>query len=154
MSTLPIVCLPKNKRTIGKGLAAAAILVLVAAAQPSRSVWDGVYTSEQAKRGEAAYSEQCANCHGLALNGGEMAPPLTGGEFMSNWNGLTVGDLFDRIRTTMPADAPGKLNRDKTADILAHILRINQFPAGSMELPRQSEVLKDIRFEANKPEKK
>ena len=83
-----------------------------------------------------------------------MAPPLTGGEFMSNWNGLTVGDLFDRIRTTMPADAPGKLNRDKTADILAHILRINQFPAGSMELPRQSEVLKDIRFEANKPEKK
>ena len=133
---------------------AAAALVIVAAAQPSRSVWDGVYSAEQARRGADLYADQCSSCHGLALNGGEMAPPLSGGEFMSNWNGLTVGDLFDRIRTTMPADAPGKLGRDKSADILAHILSVNQFPAGSMELPRQSEVLKDIRFEATKPEKK
>ena len=120
-------------------------------AQSSRSVWDGVYTQEQAKRGEAAYAQECASCHGLALNGGEMAPPLTGGEFMSNWNGLTAGDLFDRIRTTMPADAPGKLNREKTADILAQILSANQFPAGSTELPHQSEILKEIRIEASKP---
>ena len=83
-----------------------------------------------------------------------MAPPLTGGEFISNWNGLTVGDLFDRIRTTMPADAPGRLNRDKTADILAQILSANQFPPGTAELPRQSEVLKEIRIEATKPETK
>ena len=131
-----------------------AVLVLAAFAQPSRSVWDGVYTADQAKRGADAYSQECAECHGLALNGGEMAPPLSGGEFMSNWNGLTVGDLFDRIRTSMPADNPGKLSRDKIADILAHILSVNQFPAGSMELPRQSEVLKDIRIEASKPEKK
>jgi len=125
--------------------------VFGAFAQSSRSVWDGVYTQEQAKRGEAAYAQECASCHGLALNGGEMAPPLTGGEFMSNWNGLTAGDLFDRIRTTMPADAPGKLNREKTADILAQILSANQFPAGSTELPHQSEILKEIRIEASKP---
>lgn len=127
------------------------ILAFGAFAQSSRSVWDGVYTQEQAKRGEAAYAQECASCHGLTLNGGEMAPPLTGGEFMSNWNGLTAGDLFDRIRTTMPADAPGKLNREKTADILAQILSANQFPAGSTELPHQSEVLKEIRIEASKP---
>lgn len=125
-------------------------MFIAAAQQPSRSVWDGVYTADQAKRGADLYADQCSSCHGLALNGGEMAPPLTGGEFMSNWNGLTVGDLFDRIRTTMPADAPGKLNRDKTADILSHILAVNMFPAGKTELPRQSEVLKDIRFEAQK----
>ena len=117
-------------------------------------MWDGVYTNEQAKRGEALYAEQCASCHGLTLNGGEMAPPLTGGEFSSNWNGLTLGDLFDRIRTTMPANSPGQLNREKTADILAEILSVNQFPAGSAELPRQSEVLKEIRFEATKPQAK
>lgn len=127
------------------------VLALATFAQSSRSVWDGVYTKEQAKRGEATYAQECASCHGLALNGGEMAPPLTGGEFMSNWNGLTVGDLFDRIRTTMPADAPGKLNREKTADILAQILSVNQFPAGSTELPHESEVLKEIRIEASKP---
>ena len=83
-----------------------------------------------------------------------MAPPLTGGEFISNWNGLTVGDLFDRIRQTMPADRPGSLNREKDADIVAHILSMNQFPAGAQELERQTEALKQIRIEANKPEKK
>lgn len=144
-----IVCLRKNK--LLKAAAALSVLVFIAAAQqPSRSVWDGIYTADQARRGADLYADQCASCHGLSLNGGEMAPPLTGGEFMSNWNGLTVGDLFDRIRTTMPADAPGKLNRDKTADILANILSVNMFPAGKTELPRQSEVLKDIRFEAQK----
>jgi mono/diheme cytochrome c family protein len=117
-------------------------------------VWDGVYTEEQARRGDTAYAQECASCHGLTLNGGEMAPPLTGGEFISNWNGLTAGDLFDRIRTTMPANAPGRLNREKTADILARILSVNQFPPGAMELPRQSEVLKDIRIEATRPERK
>jgi quinoprotein glucose dehydrogenase len=129
-------------------------VVYAAFAQTSRSVWDGVYTKEQAKRGEALYAQECASCHGLTLNGGEMAPPLAGGEFMSNWNGLTVGDLFDRIRTTMPANAPGQLNREKTADILAEILSVNQFPAGSAELARQSEALKEIRLEAAKPKEK
>src|SRR3974390_557036 len=91
-------------------------------AQPQdRSVWDGVYTTEQSKRGEAAYAEKCASCHGAALGGGESAPPLTGGEFMANWSGLTVGDLFNRIRTTMPADRPGNLKRREAADILAYM---------------------------------
>lgn len=116
-------------------------------------MWDGVYTQEQAKRGQAVYSQECASCHGLALNGGEMAPPLTGGEFLSNWNGLTLGDLYDRIRTTMPADGPGRLSREKDADVLAHILAVNQFPAGSMELPHQSEILREIRIEPAKPER-
>jgi mono/diheme cytochrome c family protein len=131
-----------------------AVFVLTAAAQTSRSVWDGVYTAEQARQGADLYADQCASCHGLALNGGEMAPPLTGGEFMSNWNGLTVGDLFDRIRSTMPANAAGTLNRDKTAEILADILSVNGFPAGSTELPRQTEALKQIAINAVKPEKK
>lgn len=127
------------------------ILATAAFAQTSRSVWDGVYTSDQAKRGAVLYSAECASCHGLALNGGEMAPPLTGGEFLSNWNGLTVGDLFDRIRQSMPADRPGSLSREKDADILAHILSVNQFPAGTAELDRRVETLRQIRIEAAKP---
>ena len=119
-------------------------------AQTSRSVWDGVYTSGQAKRGEALYQSNCASCHGTALNGGESAPPLTGGEFTSNWNGLTLGDLFERIRVSMPADSPGKLTREQDADILAFMLSVNQFPAGSTELERRTEVLRQIRFEAIK----
>ena len=62
----------------------------------AKSVWDGVYTEAQAKRGAAGYAEQCASCHGDQLTGGEMAPPLAGGEFLSNWNGLSAGELFER----------------------------------------------------------
>jgi len=120
-------------------------------AQPSRSVWDGVYTAEQAQRGSKLYANECASCHGTALNGGESAPPLTGGEFFSNWNGLTVGDLFERIRVSMPADKPGKLSREQDADILAFMLNVNQFPEGKTELDHRTEVLKQIRFEAAKP---
>jgi S-disulfanyl-L-cysteine oxidoreductase SoxD len=132
---------------------AGALGVICAQSSTERSVWDGVYTAEQAKRGEALYANNCASCHGSALGGGESAPPLTGGEFFANWNGLTLGDLFDRIRVSMPADRPGKLGREQNADVLAFMLSVNQFPAGKTELEHQSEVLKQIRFEAEKPRK-
>ena len=120
----------------------------VLTAQTTRSVWDGVYTSAQAERGAVLYANNCASCHGSALGGGESAPPLTGGEFSSNWNGLTLGDLFERIRISMPADRPGKLTREQDADILAFMLRVSEFPPGKVELERQTEALKQIRIEA------
>ena len=128
-------------------IAAITLSAAAIAAHVSRSVWDGVYTAEQAQRGEALYTRQCARCHGAQLTGGEAAPPLAGGDFLSNWNGLTVGDLFERVRISMPADRPGQLTREQNADILAHILRANQFPAGKSELEQQAEVLKQIRIE-------
>jgi mono/diheme cytochrome c family protein len=124
------------------------------ASSDSRSVWDGVYTEEQAKRGEPVYHKECAPCHGDSLAGGESAPPLSGGAFLANWNGLTLGDLFDRIRKTMPQNAPGKLSRQQNADVLAYALSVNKFPAGKTELSRQTEFLKEIRFQSNKPEPK
>jgi len=117
----------------------------------TRSVWDGVYTDDQAKRGEAVYHKECAACHGELLTGGESSPPLTGGSFQANWNGLTLGDLFDRIRKTMPLTSPGRLTRQQGADVLAFMLSMNKFPAGKTELYRQSEMLKEIRFESKKP---
>ena len=115
-----------------------------------RSVWDGVYTKEQAKRGQPLYVEHCGACHGDAMTGGESAPPLAGAEFMSNWNGLTAGDLFERIRKTMPLNKPGKLSREINADILAYILNFNEFPAGDIELGHAVEVLKEIQIDARK----
>jgi S-disulfanyl-L-cysteine oxidoreductase SoxD len=127
--------------------------VTSAQSSPERSVWDGVYSAEQANRGEALYANNCASCHGSALGGGESAPALSGGEFFANWNGLTLGDLFDRIRVSMPADRPGKLSREQNADILAFMLSVNQFPSGTTELEHRTEVLKQIRFDAEKPRK-
>lgn len=120
----------------------------------SRSVWDGVYTEEQAKRGEEVYKKECAACHGAELTGGESAPPVTGGVFQANWNGLTLGDLFDRIRKTMPQGKPGSLTRQQDSDVLAFLLSVNKFPPGKTELYRQSEMLKEIRFETKKPASK
>ena len=146
-------------------LAACAGLLSIAAARSvlcaqestvteTRSVWDGAYTEEQAKRGEALYQKECKSCHGVALAGGESSPPLTGGAFLSNWNGLTLGDLFERIRKTMPLNAAGKLNRQQNADVLAFVLSANKFPSGKTELSRQTEFLREIRFEAVRPDQK
>lgn len=122
--------------------------------QPSHNVWDGVYTQAQAQRGQPLYGEHCASCHGATLEGGESAPALAGAEFLSNWSGLTAGDLFERMRTSMPQNKPGKLSREVNADILAYMFSMNQFPAGKTELSHATEVLKDIRIDATKPEKK
>jgi len=116
-----------------------------------RTVWDGVYTEEQAKRGADVYKQQCVRCHGETLEGnGEGAGPLTGIVFMSMWNGLTLGDLFDRLRLTMPQDKPGTLSRENGADVIAYVLNFNRFPAGKTELAREAERLRQIRFEATK----
>jgi len=120
----------------------------------SRSVWDGVYTQEQAERGHSLYNEHCTSCHGDALAGGEVAPPLAGGDFLANWNGLTVGDLFERIRRSMPQNDPGRLSRQQDADVLTYILSFNKFPAGKTELAHNTELLKQIRIEATKPDPK
>ena len=121
---------------------------------PPRSVWDGVYTDAQAGKGQQLYNQHCMVCHGGSLTGGEQAPPLAGGEFLANWNGLTVGDLFDRIRTSMPLNNPQSLNRETNAAILSYILNVNRFPAGQAELPSRSEMLKLIRLEAEQPSAK
>jgi mono/diheme cytochrome c family protein len=144
-----------NLRTAGLaalGLAVAgARSPAIRAQEPTRSVWDGVYTEAQAKRGEAIYRQSCASCHGVALEGIETAGPLAGARFTSNWNGVTVGDMAERVRVSMPHDRPGTLTRQQTADVLAYVFSVNRLPAGKVELARQTELLKQIRFEATKP---
>ncbi len=126
---------------------------LALAFQGPRTVWDGVYSGEQAKRGEQLYHKECAMCHGPHLTGGESAPPLTGGEFLSNWSGLSVGDLAERIRKTMPSSKPGKLSRQENADVIAFVFSVNEFPAGKAEMSEKPELLKEIRIEMTKPER-
>lgn len=119
--------------------------------QPSRSVWDGVYTQEQAMRGKEIYSRECTQCHAGDLSGVDEAPPLAGGAFLSNWDSLTVGDLSERVRISMPPNKQGRLTRQQIADTLSYLLSFNSFPAGKTELDHKTEVLKQIRIEATKP---
>jgi mono/diheme cytochrome c family protein len=133
------------------GLASAAPVHSVLRAQATGSVLDGVFTEEQAKRGETTYSTSCASCHGPSLAGTEMAPPLTGKSFVDNWTDTTISDLFQKIGVAMPADDPGSLKAEQTADIVAHILAVNKFPAGKTELGTGADALKEIKIVAAKP---
>jgi mono/diheme cytochrome c family protein len=121
-----------------------------AVAAQEKSQWDGVFSAEQAKRGEPLYGQYCSSCHGPDLAGGEMAPGLVGGDFAANWNDLSLGQLFDRIRTSMPQNNPGSLSRQQNADILSFILLKGTAPAGAAELPTQTEVLNTIKYVATK----
>jgi mono/diheme cytochrome c family protein len=113
-------------------------------------VLDGVYSATQAARGSDGFARNCAICHGASLGGMGEAPALVGAQFISDFNGLSVGDLFERIRTTMPLNNPGGLSRDQYADILAFMLKSNGYPVGSRELYRRTEYLNVIRFEPPK----
>jgi mono/diheme cytochrome c family protein len=131
-----------------KIILAVAFVLGLAAAQSPASVWDGVYSDGQAGRGAALYHTACASCHGDKLQGKGQTPALTGPDFMMDWSGMTVGDLFDKMQTSMPADKPGSLSREQNASLVAYLLRANRVPSGMAELSSDAERLRQIRFEA------
>ena len=112
-------------------------------ARQARTAGDGVYTAAQATRGEAIYRTGCAACHGTTL-AGDLGPPLAGQGFLSVWGRQPLSDLFDKIRSTMPADTPGTLSRPQVADVVAYILQANQFPGGNVELGAGESALKQV----------
>jgi mono/diheme cytochrome c family protein len=115
------------------------------------SVADGVYTEEQAKRGATVYSEQCASCHGEKMEGvADLFPALTGDLFIKNWTGRSVGELYEKIATTMPALEPGSMQPDQVADVVADILSASKYPAGSTALAASVDPLKTIQIVAPK----
>ena len=120
-------------------------------AASAKTVWDGVYSEEQAKRGEKAYAEACSECHGQDLAGDGFAPALAGADFGNSWNSLSLGDLFDRIRISMPPANPNAVSNAQKADIVAYILKSNKIPAGTTDLPAQAESLKAIQYLTAKP---
>jgi len=127
------------------------VLMACAAATGARAgTWDGVYTDAQAERGHAAYMQNCGRCHGADLSGTFEIPPLVG-RFMPYWSGSSLDVLFDYISTAMPLGRPGSLSPATNADILAFILKSNNFPSGAKEL--SADGLKAIRLDAVKPAK-
>jgi mono/diheme cytochrome c family protein len=123
---------------------------VASAPEPNRSVLDGVYAEDQTRRGQAVYADACASCHAAALTGADVVPALVGQDFLSKWTGATAGELFERIRTTMPQAAPGSLTAQQYADVLAYIFSRNRFPAGSKPLESDVAALRMIRIETTK----
>ncbi len=115
-------------------------------ARQTQSVWDRIYTDEQADRGEALYRATCEGCHAPDLSGGKVVPELIGATFTDDWTGLTVGQLFERILLSMPEADPASVSRSEKADIVAFILRANGFPAGQRDLEPETDILDRFRF--------
>jgi len=116
------------------------------AAQAVKTTQDGVYSKEQAARGQATYTKSCAGCHGPELAGADTSPSLTGPDFNAGWKDLSADDLAERIRTTMPGDAPGSLSPTDVSDVIAFIFAKDGFPAGTTDLPSASAELKQIKI--------
>ena len=127
---------------VGMVTAALGATGLLAAA----SVWDGVYTEQQASRGKALYDKECASCHLETLQGDGLAPGLVGDAFTYRWQDGPVSDVFIVIKTTMPADRPSDLQDQEYADIIAYLLKKNNYPSGSSELSKNQADLKEIGF--------
>jgi S-disulfanyl-L-cysteine oxidoreductase SoxD len=137
--------------TMGLLTAALSFGVVRAEQATTKTVWDGVFTAEQAERGAEAYKTACSECHGGDLMGDGFAPALSGADFQGNWNDLSVGDLFERIRISMPPSGPSSVTPEQKADIVAHLMNMNKYPAGTTELEPKTEALKTIKIELKKP---
>lgn len=140
---------------LAAGVSLGIVLVVVAGVTPGasqmQSVWDRIYTDDQADRGEVFYRMACESCHAPDLSGGKVVPELIGDTFTEDWDGLTVGRLFERVLRSMPEDDPASVSRGEKADILAFILRVNGFPSGVLDLKPQTELLDRVTFDAVQP---
>jgi S-disulfanyl-L-cysteine oxidoreductase SoxD len=127
------------------------VVLLLPLAAEARTTDDGVYSAAQAARGEAVYARSCASCHGAALDGSGQAPALADADFAREWKDQPLSDLFERIRGTMPGDAPGTLQAADVADVLAFMLKKGGHPAGDADLPADPAALKPIAFAGRRP---
>jgi S-disulfanyl-L-cysteine oxidoreductase SoxD len=111
-----------------------------------KSTQDGVYTEAQSERGAATAKTTCAACHGRTMKGGMLGPSVVGDTFKGNYSGRPLGELFEKIQVTMPQNNPGTLTPETTADLVAFILKLNEFPAGEAEIPADLEAVNKITF--------
>ena len=144
---------PLNRCVIAAAAVFAAAAINAAAfgqAAAGKTVWDGVYADAQSKRGEEVSKTSCVTCHGDELAGSDLAPALKGDDFRAAWAGRTVGELFEKVQTTMPADNAGSLKPQQSADVVAYMFKINEYPAGASGLASEMAALKQINITGKK----
>lgn len=123
------------------------------------TVWEGVYSAEQAARGGEVYRQRCRKCHrrdlsgdgALQGDGSEVVPSLVGFSFEQRWDGVTVADMFLTVSRAMPWDAPGTVSPQQNIDVVSYLLEMNGIPAGAAELPADTERLDRIGITAQPP---
>jgi hypothetical protein len=72
----------------------------------------------------------CAECHELE--------DFTHEDFRFEWNGVSLYEFFETIRTTMPDENPGTLTRAQYVDVVTYVLKLNELPEGPTEFSADS----------------
>lgn len=121
------------------------------------SIWAGVADQEQADRAKKVYSGNCAKCHGRNGNGaGEPdqpeSPAVARDPFFTKWEGQSLADLFDYVRSTMPQDNPGSRSDQDYIDAIVHMLVLSEVPLADTELPPDPEILAGYTIDAKPAE--
>ena len=127
------------------------------AAAEAVSIWTGIANQEQADRAKTTYSGNCAKCHGRNGNGaGEPdqpeSPSIARGPFLTKWEGQSLADLFEYVRTTMPQDNPGSRTDQEYIDAIVHMLVLSDVPLADAELPPDPEILAGYTIDAKPAE--
>ena len=119
-------------------------------AQDRKTVWDKVYSEDQAAKGKVEYETHCAVCHQNDLTGrasGGEGAELVGNTFARKWEFQNLNQLFSEIKKRMPRDNPGTLSDEAYLNIVAYMLQTNKYTAGSQELSSDPADLKGIIFQ-------
>ena len=109
----------------GSALAAQDEEAQEAEAEAGVTTTQGVFSEEQATRGEDVFYNICAECH---------FEEDFGGPFIQSWVGASVKDLVDEIVATMPEDNPGGLPTEQYLDVVTYMFKLNGMPTGEDEL--------------------
>jgi ankyrin repeat protein len=113
-------------------------------AAPARTNWDGIYTEDQAARGQQVYRRACAVCHLDTLQGDAVSPTLVGPSFFARFPGFTALEMVSAIRSSMPQNAPDSLGDQAYVDLVSYLLKVNGNRAGGTELKADVAELENI----------
>ena len=104
------------------------------------------FTSAQASKGRTAYRTYCAACHGPKLEGIGLAPSLVGTRFDRSWRGKSMEVLAFHMRRMPPEGIPGhgSLSVEAHTNMLAYILRSNDFAPGDVKLSSNVDAIRAL----------
>jgi alcohol dehydrogenase (cytochrome c) len=119
----------RHARPLSSLVHAVAGATLALMSHVARADGSGWYTSAQVSQGRWEFSQKCAVCHGVQLEGGG-APALKGTVFAQRWDGKKLSDFYSFIHADMPLGLGASLPSQEYADIVAFLLAQNGLPAG------------------------
>lgn len=129
------------QQTVKRALCGLLLTLLASCAeQEPTSTLDGIFTTEQASRGEGLFNTHCVRCHSIQ--------EFSGPAYETIWAGVPLSALYLRIANTMPLDQPGSLGTTEATAITSHILAANGMPAGSEPLGGDVEWLTGITLQS------